>query len=76
MTLRTSRTAHFAMMFAAGAVVGGSLLGGLPRMAEAALAVQATSAQQARPDRCAGGTEVSAFVCRNTWMAATRYGNR
>ena len=76
MTLRTSRAAHSAMMFAAGLVVGGSLLGGLPRMAEAGLMVQAKSAQQARPDRCAGGTEVSAFVCRNTWMASTRYGIR
>jgi hypothetical protein len=24
-------------------------------------------------DRCTGGTEVSSFVCRNTWMASTRH---
>jgi hypothetical protein len=23
-------------------------------------------------DRCAGGTEVSSFVCRNTWLAHVR----
>jgi hypothetical protein len=28
------------------------------------------------PERCAGGTEVSSFVCRNTWMASTRHGVR
>jgi hypothetical protein len=23
-------------------------------------------------ERCAGGTEASSFVCRNTWMASTK----
>jgi hypothetical protein len=27
-------------------------------------------------DRCAGGTDVSRFVCRNGWMAFTKYGAR
>ncbi len=27
-------------------------------------------------DRCAGGTEVSSFVCRNTWLASTKRGVR
>ncbi len=44
-------------------------------MAEASLTEQA-AVEQARADRCGGGDEVSAFVCRNTWMAATRYSAR
>jgi hypothetical protein len=27
-------------------------------------------------DRCRGGTEVSAFICRNTWMTWTRHAVR
>jgi hypothetical protein len=68
-TARTSRVAHSAIVFAVGLVVGGSLLGG-PRIAEAGLR------EQTRASKCGGGNEVSAFVCRNTWMAGTRYGTR
>jgi hypothetical protein len=28
------------------------------------------------PDRCVGGTQASAFVCRNTWMTFTKHAVR
>jgi hypothetical protein len=73
--LRTSRAFHSAILLAAGMVVGGGLLGGLPLMADAASTEAARPIAQAT-DRCAGPDEVATFVCRNTWLAATRYANR
>jgi hypothetical protein len=55
------------------AILGAVVLGGTRERAES------TSDQRFAsiiPDRCAGGTEVSAFVCRNTWVASTKQGTR
>jgi hypothetical protein len=71
-----SRVSHSAIMFASGLVIGGGLLGGLPRLAKAGLNEPARAVVQVQTDRCAGGDEVSSFVCRNTWMASTRYSHR
>jgi hypothetical protein len=50
-------------------VVGGGFAGNLPSYAAADAARRAAGQVQ---DRCAGGTEVSGFVCRNTWLAFTK----
>ena len=75
-TLLRSRASHSAIMFAAGMVVGGSLLGGLPMIADAGFKEPARAVEQARADRCGGNDEVATFVCRNTWLASTKYAHR
>ena len=53
-------------------VLGAVLLAGKrPVVIGSPGASSATLATQ-HADRCAGGTAVSAFVCRNSWMAQTR----
>ena len=74
--LLNSRASHSAIMFTAGVVVGSGLLVGLPRIADAGSKEPIRPIEQTRADRCSGGDEVSAFVCRNTWMASTRYSHR
>jgi hypothetical protein len=62
-------------MFACGLVIGSSFLGGLPRFTKGAMN-EAPAVEQVQTDRCVGSDQVSAFVCRNTWMPSSRYGNR
>jgi hypothetical protein len=64
---------HAAVMFALGVVVGGGLLGGVPRDAQAVARMQSTSSVKAT---CASNDAVADFVCRNTWLANTRHSYR
>jgi len=74
--LLSSATSRWVVMFTAGLVVGGSLIGGLPRIADAGQTEPSRSVEQVRTPACGGGNEVSAFVCRNTWLASTKHGTR
>jgi hypothetical protein len=72
MTIRKVR-AHRDFVATVGAlaalVVGGGFAGNLSTYAAAdTMRTDGTRVQ----DRCAGGTEVSGFVCRNTWFAYTK----
>ena len=68
-TLRAHREFVAAMAGLMGLFLGASFASSMSSFAVANSA--STEAAPAR-DRCAGGTEVSAFVCRNTWMAYTK----
>jgi hypothetical protein len=68
------RASQSAVMFIAGILLGGTLIGGFPGTASTAPRI--AQSESISPDRCAGGTDVSAFVCRNTWMALTKLSTR
>jgi hypothetical protein len=74
-TLLSSATSRSIAIFAAGVVGAGGLLG-LPRATDAGQTEATRSMEPARSNACGGADQVAAFVCRNTWLAATRYGNR
>ena len=57
--------------------VGALLVGGTGPVITGSTAPQVTGATAVRgAGHCRGGTEVSAFVCRNTWMTWTRHAPR
>ena len=58
-----------ALTIATGLVLGGLVAGFFGTQGVTA---SAQMAQVAQTDRCAGGDEVSAFICRNTWLASTK----
>jgi hypothetical protein len=60
-----------ALTIVTGLVLGG-LAGGFLR-SEGVRGPERQSSQLAQADRCVGGDEVSAFVCRNTWLANTKH---
>jgi hypothetical protein len=59
-----------ALTIMTGLVLGG-LAGGFLRL-EGVIGPGQTTQRVQGTDRCAGGDEVSAFVCRNTWLAKTK----
>jgi hypothetical protein len=61
-----------AVTIVAGLVLGG-LAGGFLRTEGMTGPERQTTQLVQASDRCAGGDEVSAFVCRNTWFAHTKY---
>jgi hypothetical protein len=65
--LRAHREFAAAVMGLTGLVIGAGFVGSAPAEPVAGRGPHAQVAQA--QDRCAGGTEVSAFVCRNTWLA-------
>lgn len=67
----TRHVAQSATMAMAAVMLGGMVAAGLPGTLRAASTVSAVGA-----DRCAGGTAVSAFVCRNTWMGYSKLSAR
>ena len=69
-TLRAQREFVAATTALLGLFLGASFASSLSTFAVANSAASSEAAQL--QDRCAGGTEVSAFVCRNTWMAYTK----
>jgi hypothetical protein len=74
MTRTVLRASQSATAFVAAIVLGGILLSGLAGTPSSADTVAQTGSINS--DRCAGGTDVSAFVCRNTWMASTKLSTR
>jgi hypothetical protein len=61
-----------ALTIVTGLVLGG-LVGGFLRT-EGVIGPGRQTTQLAQvSDRCAGGDEVSAFVCRNSWLAHTKH---
>jgi hypothetical protein len=60
--------------FVAAAIIGGAFVGGLP--GRAGTAAEPAQTASVITDRCAGGTEVSAFVCGNTWVAHSKLSAR
>jgi hypothetical protein len=57
--------------------VGALLVGGTGPVITGGAGPQASGSNaMGGTDRCQGGTEVSAFVCRNTWMTWTRHAVR
>jgi hypothetical protein len=72
--ISTRRVSQSATAFIAAALVGEAFVRGLPGTARTAPDAAQTSSVTA--DRCAGGTEVSSFVCRNTWMAHSKLSAR
>jgi hypothetical protein len=72
--ISTRRLAQSVTAFVVAAIIGGAFVGGLPGTAGAVAEPAQTSS--VTTDRCAGGTEVSSFVCRNTWMAHSKLGAR
>ena len=68
------RISQSATAFIAAAIVGGASVEGLPGTARTVADVSQTSS--VATDRCAGSTEVSSFVCRNTWMAHSKLSAR
>lgn len=60
-----------ALTIVTGLVLGG-LVGGFLR-SEGVIGPGRQPTLLVQADRCAGGDEVSAFVCRNTWLANTKH---
>ena len=79
-----SRTMRRLGIIVAAITVGALLVGGVgpvvtgtgPDVTGSTAPLGAGTPAVATADRCQGGTEVSAFICRNTWMAWTRYSVR
>ena len=75
-----SRTMRRLGIIVAAITVGALLVGGVgpvvtgtgPDVTGSTAPLGAGTPAVATADRCQGGTEVSAFICRNTWMAWTR----
>ena len=65
--IRAHRDVAAAMTALGGLIVGGGFFGGFSAATGADRTAPVQVAQM--QDRCASGTEVSAFVCRNTWLA-------
>jgi hypothetical protein len=63
---------HKSMLTIVTGLVLGGLAGGFLR-SEGTIGQGRQPTQLAQTDRCAGGDDVSAFVCRNTWLANTRH---
>jgi hypothetical protein len=61
-----------ALTVATGLVLGG-LGGGFLRLESVTGPGRQTTQPVQASDRCAGGDEVSAFVCRNNWLANTKH---
>jgi hypothetical protein len=61
------------VMFALGLVMGASLLSGMSKEAQAIPASAITGGVKAT---CTSTDAVADFVCRNTWMANSRYSYR
>jgi hypothetical protein len=72
--ISTRHLAQSVTAFVAAMIIGGALLAGLPGRAGTASDIVQTSSIAS--DRCAGGTEISSFVCRNTWMAHSKLSTR
>jgi hypothetical protein len=72
--ISTRHLAQSVTAFVAAMIIGGALLAGLPGTAGTASEIVQTSS--ITTGRCAGGTEVSSFVCRNTWMAHSKHSAR
>jgi hypothetical protein len=70
------RTIRFATAFVGGAILTGLLLGGAGSVATGSTTPPASPATSVSSDRCLGHTDVSAFVCRNSWIALTRHAVR
>jgi len=70
----TRRISQTATALIATAIVGGAFVGGLPGVGSTVPVSTQSSRDSA--DRCEGGTDVSSFVCRNTWMAHSKLSAR
>jgi hypothetical protein len=72
--ISTSHLAQSVSAFVAAAIIGGAFLGGLA--GNAGTTAEPAQTSPLVTDRCAGGTEVSSFVCRNAWMAHSKLSAR
>jgi len=70
----TRRISQTATALIAAAIVGGAFVGGLPGVGSTVPV--STQSSRDSVDRCEGGTDVSSFVCRNTWMAHSKLSAR
>jgi hypothetical protein len=74
MTKVTKMLTHTAVPLISGVLLAAIFLGGFPGVASTHHDVEQTSSTSS--DRCAGGTQVSSFICRNTWMASGKFSAR